>query len=96
MPGPNSNPTLIAQFKIIAPTPGYTFDLKILEVAESMPPHYVFGLVASPPDGMVTQVETETNVRIEMPDFDYAQIASATVKCGDDTLFRLDEVETAY
>ena len=96
MPGAGTNPTLIGQFKITAPTPGYSFELKVLEVQESFPPRYVFDLVATPPNGIVTEVETETDVRVEIPNFEYSEIASATVECSGETLFSLDEVETAY
>lgn len=96
MPGANDNPTLIAMFKVTAPTPGYRFDFKILEVKESEPPQYVFDLVSFPPTGIVTEVETETDVRIEIPGFDHAKIAAATVMCDGKVLFELDEVETAY
>jgi len=96
MPGPESSPALIATFSVTAPTPGYEFELKVLDVMESYPPQYVFSLIATPPSGIVLQVETETDVRVEIPDFDYEQIASATVKCGDSTLFTVEKVETAY
>lgn len=96
MPGPGATPTLIVNFKVTAATPGYNFDLKVLEVSESIPPQYVFDLAVTPPQGVVMQVETETDVRIEIANFDYAEIASATVKCGDSTLFTVDVVETAY
>jgi len=96
MPGPNSSTDLIAEFTVTAPTPGYTFDMKVLEVMERMPPQYVFEFIAQAPDGIVTQVETKTDVRIELADFEYSENAAATVKCGDSTLFYLDKVETAY
>jgi len=96
MPGPNDNPTLLTTFKVTAPTPGYEFGLKVLEERESFPPQYVFELVTRPPDGITTQVETETDVRIELPKFPYDQVASATVKCAGNTLFTTDSIETAY
>lgn len=96
MPGPNDNPTLLSTFKITAPTPGYAFDLQVLEVRESFPPQYVFELVATPPGGIVTQVETVEEVRLELPKFDYETIASAMVKCGKTTLFTVESVDTVY
>ena len=96
MPGPNDNPTLMTRFRVIAPTPGYEFSLEVLEIKESYPPHYVFGLTATPPEGIVAQVETYTDVAIEIPNFAYDTIASATVKCGESTLFAVESVETAY
>lgn len=96
MPGPNATPTLIATFSATAPTPGYTFALKTLEVRESYPPQYVFDLVATPPAGIVSQVETETDIWVEIQDFADSEIASATVMCGGTPLFELDSVETAY
>ena len=96
MPGPNNNPTLFAKFKVTAPTPGYTFALKELLVKESYPPQYVFELIATPPDGIVAQVETVTDVALEIPNFAYDTIASASVECGKTTLFHTDSIETAY
>lgn len=96
MPGPNDNPTLLTTFTATAPTPGYTFDLRVLEVRESFPPQYVFELVSTPPEGITTQVETPTDVRIEIPNFAYDQIALAIVKCGENVLFTMDSIETVY
>ena len=96
MPGPNDNPTLLTTFKVTTSTPGYTFALEELQVRESYPPQYVFGLITRPPDGIVTQVETVTDVRLEIPNFAYDQIASASVNCGNTTLFTVDAVETVY
>lgn len=96
MPGPNDNPTLMSRFKVVAPSPEYGFSLEILEVKESYPPQYVFELTATPPDGVVAQVETITQVAIDIPNFAYDTIASATVKCGETILFAVESVETAY
>lgn len=96
MPGPNNNPTLITSFNVTAPTPGYEFALKEVLVKESYPPQYVFDLVVIPPNDLVTQVETETEVRLETPNFAYDKVASATVNCGKTTFFHVDSVETVY
>ena len=95
-PGPNDNPTLIATLKVTAPTPGYSFSLDEVLVKESFPPHYVFELVVTPPGNIYTQVETITDIRLEIPNFDYETIASAAVRCGKTTLFEIDPVETVY
>ena len=96
MPGPGASPTLISTFKAVAPTPGYTYKLEVREVKESYPPQYVFSLVATPPSGIVTQVETEMDIRVEIPNFEYTEIASATVLCAGKPLFSLESVQTAY
>lgn len=96
MPGPNNNPTLITNFTATTPTPGYAFDLNVLEVKESAPPQYVFDLITTPPEGNVIQVLHEAEVRIEIANFAYDEIASATVKCGGSELFSVESVETAH
>ena len=96
MPGMNDNPTLIAEFTVTAPTPGYSFDLELSTVQESMPPTYIYDLVATPPAEPVIQVETEVEVRIEKPRLDYKELLGLEIMCGGTSLIRLDEVVTAH
>ncbi len=96
MPGMNDNPTLIVQFKAVAPTPGYSFDLKHIETMESMPPIFVYELIATAPSEPVTQAEIEADVRIEVPKLEYSELAGLEIMCGGEPFISLDEVETAH
>ena len=94
MPGPDG-PVLIGIFSALAPTPGYSFKGEVTEILESAPPSYVIEVVPTPPDGMVTQVITPTEVRVDVP-IDSTEARSVTLTCGDEALFVVDDVTTAW
>lgn len=94
MPGP-SGPTLIAIFQGTTPTPGYKFEGKVVEIQESVPPSYVIDIVPTPPSGIVTQVVTTAEVRLDIP-IESSEARSVTLTCRGQTLFTVNDVMTAH
>lgn len=94
MPGP-SGPKLIAMFKGTLPTPGYRFKSTVTEIMESDPPIYTIDIKAKAPLGIVAQVLTPTDIRIDVP-IQSKEARSVTLTCGDTELFTVTDVETAH
>ncbi len=93
-PNPDG-PTLIAIFKGTAPTPGYGFKGRISKILKSDPPSYVIDIAAIPPAGIVAQVLTPTEVRLDIP-VQSSEARSVTLTCAGQTLFTVDKVTTAW
>ena len=94
MPGP-SEPTLIAIFQGTTPTPGYEFEGKVVEIQESDPPSYIIDIVPTPPSGIVAQVVTTAEVRLDIP-IESSEARSVTLTCRGQTLFTVNDVMSAY
>ena len=94
MPGPNARRTLHIVGEVDMPTPGYSVRLVEGPADRAQPPGLRFRLEATPPDGMVTQVITPTEVRYAQPT-PYSQIREIIIGCGDETLVKIDEVPVA-
>lgn len=94
MPG-LTGPTLIAIFQGTTPTPGYEFGGKVVEIRESDPPSYVIDIVPTPPTGIVAQVVTTAEVRLDIP-IESSEARSVTLTCQGQTLFTVNDVMTAY
>lgn len=94
MPSPNG-PILIAIFQGTTPTPGYEFKGKVVDIQESDPPSYVIDIVATPPSGIVAQVVTTAEVRLDIP-IESSEAHSVTLTCQGQTLFTVNHVMTAH
>lgn len=94
MPGPGY-PKMNITFKAMMPTPGYSFAAEVTSIMEMDPPSYVVNVTATPPSGMVIQVLSEEEVRVDVP-VQQTEAASVEITCGGATLFTVDQVETAY
>ncbi len=96
MPGMNDNPTLIAEFTVTAPAPGYSFTMGYANIRRTNAPVAKLRLLAHPPEAPTMQVETETQVRLEISNFYRADLEGVVIICGGEPFISLDEVETAY
>ncbi len=96
MPGMNDNPTLIVQFTATAPTPGDTFTLDYASNEGGYSRIAELNLYSSMPLEPVIQVETETDIRVEMPNFYRDEIEALRIYCAGELLLSLDDVITAY
>lgn len=94
MPSPDG-PVLIAIFAATMPTPGYSFIGEVMETQKTNPPSYVLDITPTPPSGMVAQVLTPTEVRLDIP-VESTQAQSVTLTCAGKTLFTVNEVTTAW
>jgi hypothetical protein len=95
MPGPGAKPTLIITGEVDLPTPGFTVELIAGPADRMMPPGQRFSLVATPPEGMVTQVVTATPVRYSAP-ATYGTYRSITIGCGGKVLAEIENIQTAH
>ena len=94
MPGPNSQPKLIATGKVVTPTGGYTYRWGEPTIMESYPVQVSVQLILIPPNGPATQALETHEVRAEWPMS--PPVGSFTVTCGDKMLGRVSPVETAH
>ncbi|WP_338446028.1 hypothetical protein V5F89_12855 [Pelagerythrobacter marensis] len=94
MPGPGSKATLNISGEVDLPTPGYSVSLRAGPADRAMPPGQRFALEATPPDGMVAQVVTPTEVRYRAP-ADYPHYREIIVGCGSTTLVTIPDVMIA-
>lgn len=65
--GEGGQPTLVVTGRAVAPTAGWTVELRAGPTARSMPPIQIIMLEAKAPDGMAAQVLTEHKLRLELP-----------------------------
>ena len=75
---------------------GYTFTLAYASNEGGYPRIAELYLYSSMPLRPVIQVETETDIRVEMPDFYRDEIDTLHIYCGGELFISLDEVTTAY
>lgn len=94
MPGPGS-PRMIINFTATTPTPGYAVEGKVATIKERMPPIYVIDLTTTPPDGIVAQVVTKSEVKLAIP-IAYDTTSSVEILCDGKILFEVDEVPITY
>ncbi|MCB2048965.1 MAG: hypothetical protein KDE32_12180 [Novosphingobium sp.] len=94
MPGPGAKPSLNISGEVDLPTPGFTVELIAGPADRMMPPGQRFSLVAKPPEGMVAQVVTPTQVRYSAP-ATYGSYRSITVGCGGKVLAQIENIQTA-
>jgi hypothetical protein len=94
MPGPNSQPKMIATGKVTVPTGGYAFRWGAPRVMESYPVQVSVELIPVPPSGPATQALTTQDVRGEWPMS--PPVGAFTVTCGGRTLARVSPVATAH
>ncbi|MEZ5922472.1 MAG: hypothetical protein R3C60_14140 [Parvularculaceae bacterium] len=91
MPGIGSKPTLHVAGEVDMPTPGYTFDWEAGPTDRRLPPAQHINLVATPPDGMVTQVVTTETVKYEGEAM-AGGYRAILVHCGDGVIAEITEV----
>ena len=96
MPGPNDNPTLIVEFKVTAPTPGYTFTMGYTSIKKTNSSVAKLRFFARAPTEPIIQVETEFDVHLEMPNFYRQDLDGLEMNCDGETFISLDEVATVY
>ncbi|MCF6329913.1 MAG: hypothetical protein L3J02_08950 [Henriciella sp.] len=96
MPGPNDNPTLIVEFKVTAPTPGYTFTMGYTSIKKTNSSVAKLRFFAWAPTEPTAQVETEFDVHLEMPNFYRPDLDGMEISCDGETFISLDKVETVY
>ena len=94
MPGPDAKRTLHITGSVDMPTPGYSVKLVGGPADRMQPPGLRFQLEATPPDGMVTQVITPTEVNYSEPT-PYPQIREIMISCGERPLATITEVPVA-
>ncbi|MEZ5922516.1 MAG: hypothetical protein R3C60_14375 [Parvularculaceae bacterium] len=83
--------TLHIRGQVDLPTPGYEVTLNMGPADRAMPPGLRVNLSAAPPDGIVTQVITPTDVSLDA-DGAYANYRVVTIGCGDQKLGEISPV----
>ena len=94
MPGPGARPTLIVTGKVRVPTGGYRASFTEMRVAESYPVQIFLDLEVTPPSGPATQAVTDLDVRGQWPMA--PPVGSVSIRCGDQTVASIANVETAH
>lgn len=93
MPGPNRSPHLIVTGQVTVRTGGYRLALRMGPVAESYPVQVTIYLDAVPPEGLATQALETREVHGSWQS--EQKVGSVTVRCGNDVIARLSNIETA-
>ena len=93
MPGPGARPTLIVEGTVRMPSAGHRASLALGEVAESDPLQVTVRLNTTAPSQPSAQVVTSVDVRGEWDV--QGDVGSVTVRCAEQTVARIDSVETA-
>jgi hypothetical protein len=93
MPGPGARPKLIVTGKVRVATGGYRANFTDMRLAESYPVQIFLDLEATPPSGPATQAIETIDVRGEWPMA--PPIGSVAIRCGNQTLARIANVEIA-
>jgi hypothetical protein len=97
MPGPGSRgPALVVRGKVVTPTGGYqvAFD-RTMQIRRGQPPQAFVTLFVAPPDGTVASQAASTHeVRWEWPL--NQPVGSVIVRCGENTLAEITNIQTAY
>jgi len=88
----NNSKSLIAQFAVTAPTPGYKFALRLKEIKEGIPQQVVLDLMVARPSGIVPQVITKTKVNTMVNGFTISKGSSIQVNCGGKPFFKVDKL----
>ena len=94
MPGPDG-PSLHLSGKIVLPTPGYTIKVKAGPLDKSNPPVQRLNLELTPPTGIVAQVVSSQEVKVQLPAL-ASSYGAVIVSCGDKTLATITDVQTVY
>nr|CAA6830893.1 MAG: Unknown protein [uncultured Thiotrichaceae bacterium] len=93
IPGSTTNSkSLVVQFVVTAPTPGYRFALKVKEIKESLPQQVILDLMVARPSGIVPQVITKTKVNTMTSGSSIPAGSSVQVNCGGKPFFKVDKL----
>lgn len=93
MPGPGAKPTLIVTGKVRVASGGYRANFSDMRVAESYPVQIFLDLDVTPPSGPATQAIETLEVRGEWPMS--PPVGSVAIRCGNQSLARIANVEIA-
>lgn len=77
--------------RVTMPTPGYSFSWVAGPTDRALPPGQRVRLIATPPDGIVPQVLTETDVGYSLA-APFKEYRTVIVGCGDETLHEFGKV----
>lgn len=86
---------MIVLFSAVTPTPGYSIEGKIVSVMETAPPIYEIDVIATPPTGIIPQIVTRSDVRLEIP-VQESEAWAVDLRYGGNTLFYVEDVQTAF
>jgi hypothetical protein len=96
MPGPGAmGPMLNITGEVDMSAPGFRLELVAGPADRAMPPSQRFRLVATAPDGMMTQVVTPTPVKYREK-ATYPSYHSIMILCGERAIATITEVPTVY
>ena len=90
-PGPTALAALNITGEVDMPTPGYTIAIEEGPTDRAQPPGQRFRLTATPPDGMVAQVVTPTQVSYSAGT-KFLKLREVIIGCGDKVLGRIPDV----
>lgn len=95
MPGPGGRPILIVTGKVTTATGGYqvAFD-RVMQIRKAAPPQAFVTLEVAEPTGPASGAVVTHQVRWEWPL--NQPIGSVVVRCGQETLAEITNIQTAY
>ncbi|MCC0030023.1 MAG: hypothetical protein H6891_07120 [Brucellaceae bacterium] len=86
-------PVLVVTGRVVAPTAGWTVELRAGPTARSMPPIQMIALEATAPDGIVAQVLTEHQLKLELPG--EPAYRAVRIGCGEELVREFTDVKLA-
>ena len=86
-------PTLVVTGRAVAPTVGWTVELRAGPTARSMPPIQIVALEAKAPDGMAAQVLTTHDLKLELPG--EPAYRAVRIGCGEELVREFTDVKLA-
>ncbi len=77
--------------RVTTPTPGYSFSWVVGPTDRGLPPGQHLTLIVSPPDGMVAQVLTETDIEFSLAT-PFTEFRTVIVSCGETVIHKFGRV----